>query len=270
MKESAAELESILQQRFFLTPVVATEIEFYLDHADDASAAQIATHLNDQCANANILLLKWEKEKGEAQYEVALSPMRSVVECIDQTNALKQALERAALAAGAEVNFAARPYPAQPGSGLHVHVHLENEAGQSVYFKRDEQMSDELRWSIGGLLATMREMMIYFAPNEDSYARFTPGSNAPTTVSWGANNRTTAIRLPDIGAPHRHIEHRVAGADAKVENVIKAILKGIIDGLQREIEPAAQVYGDASLEMYDLPKLPVSLEEAQSLCHPRA
>jgi glutamine synthetase len=106
--------------------------------------------------------------------------------------------------------------------------------------------------------------MCVFAPSEASYARFVKGSNAPTTASWGANNRTVAIRLPDKPHSHKHIEHRMAGADAAPEAVIAVILAAIHDGLSRRIVPASpQIYGDASLEMYQLPKVPLTLADAQ-------
>ncbi len=99
--------------------------------------------------------------------------------------------------------------------------------------------------------------MAIFAPSPESYARFVAGSNAPLTVSWGANNRTTAIRLPDSAHDNKRIEHRVAGADADPEHVIAAILKGLYSGLKNRVDPGPQIYGDASLPMYGLQAFPV-------------
>jgi glutamine synthetase len=121
-------------------------------------------------------------------------------------------------------------------------------------------MSDALKFSIGGLLATMRDTMAAFAPSAESQARFTPGSMAPTTISWGANNRTVAIRLPDSAHDNKRIEHRVASADADPGQVIAAILAGVHYGLKNRCDPGKQIHGDASLEQYGLPKL---LELAQ-------
>ncbi len=106
-------------------------------------------------------------------------------------------------------------------------------------------MSDALKYAIGGLLTALPESMKIFAPNAESYARFAPGGNAPTTISWGANNRTVAVRLPDAPHDKKRIEHRVAGADADPHAVIAAILEGIHDGLTRHLDPGPQTYGDA-------------------------
>jgi glutamine synthetase len=220
---------------FGLKAVVASEIEFYLpQEPDDAFWRGLAVE-------------KFEREKGRGQWEVAL-PMGTPEQAVERLQKIKAELQ----AKGAD--FSAKPFPDQPGSGLHVHVHLEKN-GQNVFYKKDAEISDALKWSIGGLLATLPENMSIFAPTPESRARYARDGQSPTTISWGANNRTCAIRLPDVGAPYRHIEHRVAGADADPEAVIAAVLRGIHYGLMHQCEPGPQIYGDASLEMYGLKKL---------------
>ncbi len=226
-----------LKRDFGLTPVVATEIEFYLHGIEP-----------DDNFREGLLVEKFEQEKGRDQWEVAL-PMSDAERAVENLLAVKSQLA----ARGAD--FTAKPFASEPGSGLHVHVHLEDASGHKMFFKKDEEISDTLKWSIGGLLATVHEHMAVFAPTAESRARFVAGSNAPITASWGANNRTCAIRLPDAGAPWRHIEHRVAGADAEPGAVIAAILKGIHHGLAHKCEPGLQIYGDAALAQYNLPRL---------------
>ena len=240
-----------LAQGFGLTPVTAAEIEFYLSSAPlDAFWDTIRS----ACAVEGIRLFKIEKEKGKDQYEVALRAEDPLLTARHVT-AVKIILDDTATAYGLTVDFAARPFSDQPGSGLHIHVHLVDESGKRVFFKNDEFISDALKFSIGGLLATMRDYMGIFAPTSESLARFVSGANAPLTISWGANNRTVAIRLPDSEHDEKRIEHRVAGADADPRKVIAAILSGIRYGLQNKCDPGQQIYGDASLEMYGLPKL---------------
>ena len=52
---------------------------------------------------------------------------------------------------------------------------------------------------VAGLLATMRDFTLLYAPNINSYKRFAAGSFAPTTIAWGLDNRTCAIRLVGHG-----------------------------------------------------------------------
>ncbi len=247
-------LSNRLQQEHGFTPVVAAEIEFYLFGAVPAKLDNLWDDLRARCAHASIPLEKTEAERGEGQFEIALTPV-SARSAAEHAIYSKGIITECAQAHGMTASFAAKPLENQPGSGLHIHIHLEDGSGQNIYHKQDALMSDALRFSLGGLLATMLEHLPVFAPTSDSRARFIPGGNAPTTISWGANNRTTALRLPDSIASAKHIEHRVAGADADPAAVIAAILEGILHGLAHQSNPGTQIYGDASLEMYALPKL---------------
>ncbi|MDE3015601.1 MAG: hypothetical protein KGI29_01565 [Pseudomonadota bacterium] len=243
---------------FGLTPVTAAEIEFYLPGSDGYPQMQAFwCGVQAACKAAGIRLFKSEKEKGRDQHEVALMPDTPENTARDVA-AIKTILNDVAEEHGLQADFAARPFPGQPGSGLHIHIHLADAAGRNVFYKDDDTISDALKFSIGGLLATMQKNMPVFAPAAESYNRFTPGGNAPLTVSWGANNRTVAVRLPDSDHDNKRIEHRVAGADADPEKVIAAILSGICFGLESKSDPGAQIYGDAGLETYGLPKLSAS------------
>lgn len=244
---SPNQLAAELKQRFGFATALAVEIECYLNAEPPSS---FAGDFLRACADAGAPVLKWEAERGHLQYEFAMPVEYDVDAAIAHADAAKRILHEMV-----QADFRARPFADRPGSGLHVHLHLEDAQGRNVFFKRDEEISDSLKWALGGLMATMREHMAVFAPTPESRTRFTPGGNAPTTVSWGANNRTAALRLPDEGAPRRHIEHRVAGADADVGAVVAAILQGVLAGLEGKLEPGPQVYGDASLESYGLVKL---------------
>lgn len=244
-----------LQSDFGLTPVVACEIEFTLHGSAGRDLAPFWQDMRGRCERAGIGIFKIEKERGDEQHEVALMPAdadKSAQDCIR----LKELLTKAAIPHGMKADFAAKPHADQPGNGLHVHVHLADNSGKNVFYKDDAIISDALKFSIGGLLAKMKDDMPIFAPTPQSYARFEQaGDHTPTTVSWGANNRTCAIRLPDARPELKHIEHRVAGADADPAKVIEAILEAMHFGLKNKCEPGTQIYGDAKLAMYKLPKL---------------
>lgn len=147
--------------------------------------------------------------------------------------------------------------------GLHWHLHLLDAQGGYVFFKRDEEMSDALRYTLGGLLACMAENMPAFAPHEHSYARLQSGADhVPTRICWGGNNRTAALRLPESVIPLRHIEHRVCGADADPFAAVRALLSGIDYGLTHRCDPGEQLFGDARRST-DLPLLPAPVQAAR-------
>ena len=253
----------LIASDFALTVVAASEIEFYL-HGSYGSPALEAwqTDVAQRCAAEGVAIHRIEKERGLDQHEISLSPS-DVETMVSSTLALKRIVSECATAHGFTADFGAKPKADQPGSGLHIHLHLEDESGTNLFFKNDAQISQALQFSIGGMLAWIADSMPVFAPSEASYTRFAKGSNAPTTVSWGANNRTVAIRLPDKAHNKKHIEHRVAGADAAPARVAAVILAAVHDGLKEQIMPSCpQIYGDASLEQYNLPLIPNTLELA--------
>ena len=236
-------------------PVIATEIEFYLHNSMPEQALAI---IKEECEKAKIEYAAIEKERGREQYEISLKNSKDVEKIIHDTELFKCLMKERFTGA----DFSAKPLADDYGSGLHIHVHLEDGAGNNLFYK-DEEFSDYLLYAIGGLLQLMNNYMIIFAPNKESYARFLPKSNAPTTISWGINNRTTAIRLPNKPMNNKHIEHRVAGSDADIKKVIAAILTSIDYGIANKCDAAPPIYGDASLAQYNLPKLVGSLEEAR-------
>lgn len=269
MSDSAFTLLESITQRihadFGLRAHVATEIEFYLigsAHRPDIS--NILSAIHDACIRNAIKVQNVEKERGAEQYEIALAPSSDPVLIAENTQRLKTLIADICAPHGMDASFSAKPFEAEPGSGLHIHLHLEDAQGRNAFFKKDDTMSDALRYALGGMLALLKPSQAFFAPHRASYARFAAGCNVPITVSWGANNRTVAIRLPTKPSPNKHIEHRVSGADADPALAIAAVLAGVHYGLTEKLSPGAQIYGDASLPLYALEKLHTDVHEAMS------
>ena len=93
-----------------------------------------------------------------------------------------------------------------------------------------------LRHAVAGLLATMSDCTLLFAPHVNSYRRYIPGTLAPNNVSWGYENRTAAVRIPGGDNKARRIEHRVSGADANPYLVCSAVLAGMLYGIENKLE----------------------------------
>ncbi len=247
---------------FGLRAITASEIEFYLFGSHGQDLSFFWDGIRKICKDKNIDIFKIEKERGNEQYEISLSTCNDPEKTASDSNELKTIVTDLAGKYSMQANFTAKPVENDFGSGLHINIHLENEQGKNQFFKHDKIISDTLKYSLGGLLLWLPETMPVFAPNEESYSRFTEGGNAPLTVSWGANNRTVALRLPDSAHDNKRIEHRVAGADADVRQVILAILSAIYYGIKNQCEPNSQIYGDASLKIYNLERFPNDLEAA--------
>ena len=97
---------------------------------------------------------------------------------------------------------------------------------------------------LAGLLATMREFSLLFAPNINSYKRYQPGSFAPTALRWGVDNRTCALRIAGHGQGMR-VENRVPGGDVNPYLAIAALVAGALHGLENELELEDEFVGNA-------------------------
>ena len=89
----------------------------------------------------------------------------------------------------------------------------------------------------------------FYAPNANSYRRFRSMSYAPVAVAWGVNNRSVSLRVPAGPAASRHVEHRVAGADANPYLVAALVLGGMLHGIERRIDPGPPVTGNAYAQL---------------------
>jgi glutamine synthetase len=226
---------------------MAAEIECYVLLAEQSTEAMDAFwEPVDKAFKAEALpILRIEKERGKHQYEV-VTQVTTPVRLAQMLTRIREIIEAQAAAMGVEAHFTAKPFADQPSSGMHIHLHLADAEGINAYHKTDEWMSDALRFSLGGLLATLTENMPIFFPNEEDYARLSDADHVPKIAGWGANNRYCALRIPMTPDPYdKRIEHRVPCANADPARVIEAILSGVLKGLREKLEPPMQSYGKA-------------------------
>src|SRR5262249_30020903 len=146
---------------------------------------------------------------------------------------------------GFAATFMAKPYGDRSGSGFHVHFSLIDENGVNVFDNGTDEGAPILRNAVAGMLETMAQLALTFAPHENSFRRLVPGAHAPSSIAWGYENRTVAIRIPGGSPKARRIEHRVAGADANPYLVLASILGGALLGIERQLQPAGPITGDA-------------------------
>jgi len=259
------------QNDFGLTPVVAAEIEFYLKGSSRLSFPEsMAADLHRALMDEGIETFPMEKERGHEQFEIATLPLPDPAQLGRNLLRIREVVESVASVQGCVADFSAKPFEDEPGSGLHVHLHLEDSAGINQFTRKGQEgdYSIALQETVAGMLRLMAPSMPIFAPSEESYKRFvmqTAGAPVhPVTVSWGPNNRTVAIRLPSKPVDNKHIEHRVAGSDADPMMVIAAVLAGAHYGIRDKLRPDEPVHGNAHLSGYARRKLPNSLDDAYS------
>jgi glutamine synthetase len=249
-----------------LRAVLAVELEFYLlaprgeagaaavppgsAHIDAYSLARLertAPLFDEVYAAARAQGLPVEtlmSEYAPGQFELTLAHRDDALRAVDEAVMLKRLLRGVAAKHGLAVTFMAKPYAHLAGSGMHLHVSLADAAGRNLFADEDPAGSPLLRQALGGLKATMAESLLAFAPNGNSYRRFQSESYAPTAVSWGVNNRSVSLRVPAGPPSSRHIEHRIAGADANPYVAAAVVLAGVERGIAMGLDPGPPVTGN--------------------------
>jgi glutamine synthetase len=188
-------------------------------------------------------------EYAPGQMEIVLRHRSDILKAADDAVMLKRLIKATAEKHGLLATFMAKPYAQWTGCGMHVHVSLADAAGRNLFAAGDAASNTLLHHGIGGLMATMADATLIFAPNANSYRRFRRNSYAPVSISWGIDNRTVSLRIPAGSPDTRHIEHRPAGADANPYLVLASVLAGIHHGIIRKLEPGPPVTGNG----YDQP-----------------
>jgi len=97
---------------------------------------------------------------------------------------------------------------------------------------------------VAGMLRHLRDSLLLFCPNANSFRRFQANSYAPLAPTWGVDNRTVSLRVPGGPANSRHVEHRICGADANPYLAAAAILAASHRGIREQLDPGAPVEGN--------------------------
>jgi glutamine synthetase len=147
------------------------------------------------------------------------------------------------------------------GNSCHIHLSLRGDDGRIVFWE-DGRRSELYDHFIAGVLATLRDFTLLYAPNVNSYKRFADGSFAPTAVAWGDDNRTCAVRLVGHG-PSARMENRLPGGDVNPYLALAAMLAGGRHGIEQELPLEEALVGNAYHS--DKPHVPHTLHEARGL-----
>lgn len=254
-----------------LTPVVATELEFYLFDPSSSQPKPPRSLANGSDRNDNSVLSIDEidhfdsffndvyaackaqgipadaaiAEGGAGQFEINLLHRADALAAADDAVMFKKIVKGAARKHNLMASFMAKPYAQRAGSGLHVHFSLLDQREKNVFDDGGENGSELMQHAVAGLLSAMAQSTLVFAPHLNSYRRLKPHTHAPSVACWGYENRHAAIRIPGGSAVARRIEHRVAGADANPYLVLASVLGAALYGMEKKQLPPEPVSGDA-------------------------
>ena len=269
-----------------LTPVAATEMEFYL--VDDSGKTfrqprsprsgkrragaeflslraidafdEFFNELYEACDAMNIPAEAAISESGIGQFEVNLEHVPDALKAADDAWLFKMLVRGLARNHGMAASFMAKPYEDYAGNGLHTHFSVLDDSGKNVFDNGTHDGAPILHNAIAGCLAGIPELALIFAPHGNSYERLVPGAFAPTSICWAHDNRTATIRVPGGSYTARRIEHRLAGGDVNPYLFLAAVLGSALVGIEDAMQPPAPITGNAYEQ--ELPQVPDTWEAA--------
>jgi glutamine synthetase len=228
-----------------------------IDAANNFDA--VVDDVYDFCEKQEIDIDTISHESGPAQLEINFNHGDPVA-LADQVFLFKRTVRMAALKHDVYATFMAKPHAEEPGSSMHIHQSVVDlKTGKPLFGGPGAKPSKLLLNHIGGLQRYMGAAMPFFAPNVNSYRRLVPGSDAPTNIHWGIDNRTAPLRVPASDAMNLRVENRVPGADANPYLAIAASLACGWLGMTQRTKPSEPIEGSAYRYAHTLP---LHLDEA--------
>jgi glutamine synthetase len=186
-------------------------------------------------------------ETGPGVLEAAIR-VDDALEAADKAALFKTVVKILAQRRGWMATFMAKWSRDWPGQSGHLHMSLQDaESGEPFFHDGGAElgMSERMRWFVGGQQALMPELLAMVAPTVNSYTRLIPGFWAPTTATWGYENRTCALRVIGGSPNAQRVEYRIAAADINPYLALAAAIGSGIWGIENRVEPDAPIRGSA-------------------------
>jgi len=256
-----------------LTPIMATELEFFLFEKsfdemrkgayrdmDPISGYNEDYHILQTTKEEDVMRpirnglyaagipvenTKGEAEAGQEELNIKYAP---ALDTAEYHTISKHAVKEIAWAKGRSATFLPKWARDRVGSSSHVHQSLFDKDGNNVFCDSNGEhgMSDLMRHYMAGLIKYAPDYTYFLAPYINSYKRFQKGTFAPTKTVWSIDNRTAGFRLCGEGTKALRVECRIGGSDLNpylaLAVQIAAGLKGIEEKLPLDKPTSGDVY----------------------------
>ena len=202
------------------------------------------------------------KECAPGQFEINLLHHDDALLMADQTFLMKRLIKNCARKFNMNATFMAKPFSEEAGNGMHAHLSIVNKDGKNVFqVDKDKQPQGIFAEAISGLLKTTPDFLSFYAPHSNSYRRLVHNADhAPTTLSWGNENRTALIRLPEASSEATRLEFRLPSADSNPYLVFASILSSVLSGITEKYPLDKETLGNAHAQHE--PALAITWREA--------
>ncbi len=236
----------------------------------NTTLSDLFTEFMDYCTSMGFPLEGLHCETGPGVWEAALRHEKGVT-AADQANLFKTFAKTFFQKREMIATFMAKWSMDYPGQSGHIHHSLYDlKTGNPVFYDSSapDGCGETMRWFLGGLQKYLKEFLVMCAPTVNSYTRLVKGAWAPTSSTWGIENRTTAFRVINGNPKSQRIEFRIGSSDANPYLAASALLGAGMLGISEKAVPESPVSGNAYEIQDSLPeryRLPANLRDATRL-----
>lgn len=209
---------------------------------------ELFTKFQQALGRSDINFYAVHSELGPGTFEIPLAHAPSL-KAADDAALFKTFTKAFFLRQDKMATFLAKFSEQYSGQSGHLHLSLrDGKTGKSRIVEEDnpKKLTDTARWFIGGLLRLLPEAVALCSHTVNAYKRMVPGAWAPTSATWGIQDRTAAVRVINDDASSARIEFRVPAADTNPHAALALFLGAGLWGVENKIEP-----GPANLEGVD-------------------
>jgi len=179
----------------------------------------------------------WCDESAPGQIEFNLPPAPALI-AVDHYCRVKAVMRQVAYEQGRSVTFMARWSDDYYGQGSHINLSLYTQDGNAFYnVDTISEPSPIMRQFVAGVLATTAAAASFSFPTINSYRRIQELNGPPTTITWGVENKSTAIRAICRDEKQSRLEYRLPSSDANLYLAFAALIAGGRHGLEDGLEP---------------------------------
>jgi glutamine synthetase len=239
-----------------LTPANQYNVDYSL--LGTARVEPLLRRIRTEMAGAGLVPEGAKGECNYGQHEIGFR-YADALTCCDHHVVYKNGAKEIAAQEGEAITFMAKPNQRE-GNSCHIHFSLRNATGVAA-MADGPTLSKVGEHVLAGLLATMRDFTLLYAPNINSYKRYQPGSFAPTAVRWGRDNRTCSLRLIGHSPESVRVENRAPGADVNPYLAVSAMIAAALHGIENELALEPECAGNAYRDV-DAPRMASTLREA--------
>lgn len=242
------------------------------DYKGLSRSRQFLERLVDALQTVGIDVYQIDHEDANGQFEINFT-YSDALTTADRVIFFRMAAGEIARELGCICSFMPKPMSNRTGSGMHMHISLADGEGRNLFEdpadRRGLGLSALAYYFLGGLVAHAPALAALCAPTVNSYKRLVVGRSfsgatwAPSYISYGANNRTTMVRVPA-----GRLELRLTDSSANPYLATAAVAAAGLDGIERRLDPGEPQNFDhyqltaEALAAKGIRVLPQSLQEA--------